>query len=114
MKAALFFYLLHVLAALRVSAAEAEHDVVVSGATAPGVIAAVRAAREGRKAARLGVKDIVLVNDEFVISAPRDDTARATYGYGAKRKLLSFDGAEDLRVIMVEIAIVVPSTAFPS
>lgn len=51
MKTALFFYLLHVLAALRVSAAEAEHDVVVSGATAPGVIAAVRAAREGLKVA---------------------------------------------------------------
>ncbi len=82
-------------------------DLLIVGGDESGCAAAVQAAR-------LGVKDIVLVNDEFVISAPRDDTARATYGYGAKRKLLSFDGAEDLRVIMVEIAIVVPSTAFPS
>lgn len=51
MKAALFFCLLHVLAPLPVSAAEADYDVVVSGATAPGIIAAVRAAREGLKVA---------------------------------------------------------------
>lgn len=51
MKAALFFCLLLTFAALPAPAAEAEYDVVVSGAAAPGIIAAVRAARDGLKVA---------------------------------------------------------------